>query len=157
MTRNSLVGRATLALLVALDLGIGLTLAPALAAPPTGAPTRAAVRTSAPAPVFYDMYFTPKVEPNRIFLSADAGQYLKRLHWRGWGGDVTHARGLFISDCASCPPPAVRTAWVRMSHPRACPAEGTTAYRKVVVRLSEPSEGHDTTRFRIPTGCPPTD
>lgn len=118
---------------------------------------------AAPAPAAHDPNLTTvyvdiggdlRVEPRRIFLTANAGQYLRKLAWSDWGSGKATASGKFISDCASCPPPAVRDATVTATRQVTCEDEHVKAYRRIVVRLSEPSEGSDVTKFRIPGGCP---
>ncbi|MBK5234005.1 MAG: hypothetical protein JJE13_13635, partial [Thermoleophilia bacterium] len=52
--------------------------------------------------VYFDPAYQQSVKPGRIFLSANAGPYLKKLKWTGWGTNKTVGRGRFISDCASC-------------------------------------------------------
>ena len=125
-----------------------------LAAPaPAGADT--------PDTAYFDMFAHPKVAPKRIFLSANAGPWLKALDWTGWGSDEAVARGVYVSDCASCPPPAKRKATVTFTRPVLCtsddadyPGAGYYAYRRGVVELSKPDRGRTKTTFRIPMGCP---
>ena len=50
----------------------------------------------------FNLTYTPKIKPSRVFLSASSGPYLKKIKWSGWGTNKTVGRGRFISDCASC-------------------------------------------------------
>ena len=52
--------------------------------------------------VYFDYNYEPYFKPDRIFLTANSGPYLKNLKWKGWGTSKAVARGRFISDCASC-------------------------------------------------------
>lgn len=54
--------------------------------------------------VYFDYNYTPSVKPNKIFLTANSGPYLKKLKWTGWGTNKAIGRGRFIADCASCFP-----------------------------------------------------
>ncbi|MBM7508433.1 hypothetical protein JOE61_002247 [Nocardioides salarius] len=150
-TTRALRGRL-LASLVAVALLLLAAPAPSSAhvAPATAASDEADTLKT----VYFDMFAQQRVKPRRIFLSANAGQYLKRLRWSDWGSATTTAAGTFVSDCASCPPPEKRGAEVRMKRLRSCTKKGVQTYRKIVVTLSEPSEGNDVVRFTLPGGCP---
>ncbi|WP_121254264.1 hypothetical protein [Nocardioides ferulae] len=132
--------------------GVGTAAATPEAAPvaaPETAGERAGVKT-----VYFDMFYQQKVAPKRIFLTASSGPYLKRLDWSDWGSRRASATGRYISDCASCPPPAKRSATVRFSKRTFCADEKVRTYRRAVVTVSEPDEGGEKTTFRLPMGCP---
>ncbi len=59
--------------------------------------------------VYFTMSGTPQVHPKEIFLTADAGPYLKHLSWSHWGSHMAMAEGVYVSDCASCLPPKHRS------------------------------------------------
>lgn len=110
-----------------------------------------------PRTVLFNMYAHGTAHPREIFLTADAGPYLKRLDWKHWGATTTVAEGVYVSDCASCSPPRRRTATVRLSKPVVCThgeGAGLRTYRRAVVTLSRPDQGSTDTTFRIPAGCP---
>jgi len=107
-----------------------------------------------PQTLYFTMFGTGQAQPRQIFLTANAGPYLKRLSWTGWGEDVAVATGVYRSDCASCPPPKRRTATVRFSDPISC-GEDVQAYSKGVVTLSKPNRGRHKRVFRIHMGCAP--
>ncbi|GAA1776956.1 hypothetical protein GCM10009795_023800 [Nocardioides hankookensis] len=138
--------RLAAVLLTALALAFsGLTVA---SAPATSAP---------PKTVLFNMYAHGTVAPKRIYLTADAGPWLKKLQWKNWGKARTSATGVYISNCASCAPPARRTATVWLSKPVVCTSgegKGLRTYNKAVVILSAPDEGADNRVFEIPAGCP---
>ena len=108
----------------------------------------------APRTYYFTMFGVGEEHPRQIFLTANAGPYLTRLRWSGWGKDATVARGVYRSDCASCPPPRRRQATVRFSHPVVCD-DGARTYARGVVTLSRPDRGRHRRTFRIPMGCPP--
>jgi hypothetical protein len=51
-------------------------------------------------------------QPSHIFLTANAGPYLKGLRWSDWGANRATAKGTYVSTCASCAPPGHRHATV---------------------------------------------
>ena len=107
--------------------------------------------------VLFSMYAHGYVKPKRVYLSANAGPWLKALQWKGWGTAKAVAHGTYISDCASCPPPKRRTVTLRLSKPVVCTegeGKGLRTYRKAVVTLSAPDQGSTVRTFRIPAGCP---
>ena len=98
----------------------------------------------------FNLSETPKVKPSRIFLSADAGPYIKSISWSNWGKAKTVGRGRFISDCVSCGPkenkPAVITLWKLET----CKSPKVRSYRFGKIRVVDP------TRKRVaplPLGC----
>jgi hypothetical protein len=138
--------RRTLAILAATLIGSGL-----LAVGPVGPAVAETPQTA-----YFTMFAEPQVAPKRIFLTANSGPWLKRLAWEDWGTDEAVAHGVYMSDCASCLPPKRRTATVTFSRPVLCQGEGAgwSAYRRGVVHVSKPDQGHHKTTFRIPMGCP---
>jgi hypothetical protein len=104
--------------------------------------------------VYFTMSGTPQAHPKEIFLTADAGPYLKRLSWSGWGSVMAMADGVYVSDCASCLPPKHRSATVMFSRPISC-GDHVQAYSKGVVTVSEPDHGHHKRTFHIHMGCAP--
>ena len=98
----------------------------------------------------FNLTETPLVKPSRIFLSANAGPYIKSIRWSNWGEAKTVGRGRFISDCASCGPkenkPAVITLWKLET----CKSPKVRSYRYGKLRVVDP------TRKRVaplPLGC----
>ncbi|MEP9363177.1 hypothetical protein ABLE68_09450 [Nocardioides sp. CN2-186] len=132
------------ALLVITMLGAAL-----LALPSSTASANPGTKT-----VYFTMTGTPQVQPKRIFLTANAGPYLKKLTWSGWGSDMAMAEGVYISDCASCSPPERRKATVMFSRPISC-GKHVQAYSKGVVTVSKPDQGRHQRTFRIHMGCAP--
>lgn len=133
-------------LLTALALAIsGLTVA-------SGPATSATPKT-----VLFNMYAHGYVKPRTIYLSADAGPYLRKLTWQDWGSATAVGEGVYVSACASCAPPKRRAATVTLSKPVVCThgeGKGLRTYRTAVVTLSKPDRGATRTTFRIPAGCP---
>jgi hypothetical protein len=135
--------RIAAVLLTALALAFsGLTVA---SAPATSA---------APKTYYFTMTGTGQAHPEQIFLTADAGPYLTKLEWKGWGNARAVARGVYRSTCASCSPPKRRTATVRFSKLISCGGD-VQAYSKGVVTVSKPDRGHHKRVFRIHMGCAP--
>ena len=137
---------------------IAAVLLTALALAFSGLTVGSAPATSdAPKTVRFNMYAHGEVAPQRIYLTANAGPYLKKLGWTHWGATTTVAEGVYVSDCASCSPPKRRAATVRLSKPVVCRSgegKGLRTYRTAVVTLSKPDQGSTDTTFRIPAGCP---
>jgi hypothetical protein len=79
--------------------------------------------------VLYNLTLTPKVEPGRCFLTADAGPYVDKLTWTGWGTSKAVGTGTYISDCASCGPKESKPATITLQRPVACAVYGTRVYR----------------------------
>jgi hypothetical protein len=110
-----------------------------------------------PKTVYFNMYAHGTAHPKEIFLTANAGPYLKKLHWKNWGEATTVAHGAYVSDCASCLPPKRRKATVTLSKPVVCKTgegKGLRTYRKAVVTVSKPDKGYTNTTFAIAAGCP---
>jgi hypothetical protein len=129
-------------------LAVALTAAAPLAVP------IAPATSGTPETLYFTMTGTGQEHPREIFLTANAGPYLKRLTWTDWGEDVATAEGIYRSDCASCAPPRRRTATVRFSEPISC-GDGVQAYSKGVVTVSRPDRGRHKRTFRIHMGCAP--
>ena len=138
---------ATLALLLLVSLAGALPTTGAAAAA-----TATAAHAAAPGKVVYFNLSDPQVRPRRIFTAYNSSPYLKALTWKTWGQATTTARGLYISDCASCAGPARRTALVTLSGLETCD-DGLRTYRHAKVKVSAPDEGYTRTTYRLPTGC----
>lgn len=140
---------SALALVIALlvsALGTVVVAGPAPAAAPA---------PRAEKPAVYWSLGNPVSEPKRIFEAYSSSPYLKALRWKHWGERVTVGRGVYISDCASCSPPARRTATIRLSGFVSCAEDRSVrSYRKAVVTVSEPDEGETATTWEIFAGCP---
>lgn len=105
-----------------------------------------------PKVAIFNLTDTPKVKPRTVYLSADAGPYVTRLTWRGWGTARAVGRGTFVSDCASCGPKERRPATIVLRTLRSCPAFDVRSYRHAELTV------HDPPRHRseaLPLGCPP--
>ncbi|MBB6628126.1 hypothetical protein H5V45_12425 [Nocardioides sp. KIGAM211] len=107
--------------------------------------------------LYFDMYAHGRKEPRRIFLTANSGPYLKKITWKHWGTEKAVGRGVYVSDCASCPPPAHRKAVITLRTVVACAdVVDAHAYKKGRVVLAEPDEGGTDRTFALPAGCPPS-
>lgn len=142
---------------VALAVVVLLALLVAPAGPATSSVGEPAVAREAPRRVvFFDLYYHEKVKPRRIFFTANAGTYVRRLTWSGWGTDRAVAHGQYVSTCASCDPPRYRDATITFSRLRYCATRDVWFYRRGVM-VREPSAGQ-TRRVAISAGsCPPAD
>jgi hypothetical protein len=100
--------------------------------------------------VLYNLTDQPKVEPDRYFLTANAGPYVRNLRWMGWGSDHAAAHGTYVSDCASCGPREVRKATIVLTRRVFCPSYGGDVYRygRLVTRAPDGT----VRRSAIPTG-----
>jgi hypothetical protein len=80
--------------------------------------------------VLFNLYPSPAVEPVRYFFTANAGPYLDRLRWTGWGTDRATATAVFVSDCASCGPKVRKRTTVVLNRTITCAPWGirTKAY-----------------------------
>lgn len=94
-------------------------------------------------------------KPKRIFLTANAGPYLRGLRWTGWGTREARATGTYVSDCASCMGPARRSATVIFRRLMTCtnPADRGGRYRIYRVgRLTTTRDGGGARRtIALPT------
>jgi hypothetical protein len=73
----------------------------------------------------------PEVEPVRIFFQADAGPYIDKLTWVGWGTHRAVGRGVYVNECpiGPCAPTKFRKkTTVVFDHSAACPAWGARTY-----------------------------
>lgn len=101
----------------------------------------------------FNLTYEPKVKPNRVFLSANAGPYLKKIKWSGWGTNKTVGRGRFISDCSSCGIKENKPMKLTLYKIRPCPKYGVMAYRKGYLKIYDkkrPNRGGS-----LPLPCPP--
>ena len=87
-----------------------------------------------PKTVIFDLFAQPLVKPEKVFLTANSGPYLKDLEWSGWGTKRATGTGTWIFDCTSggfgCGPDSgVTTHPVTyvLSRPAACPRLGAGA------------------------------
>lgn len=78
----------------------------------------------------YDMFGQKKVKPETIFLTANSGPYIDEIVWSGWRSGNAVGEGVYISDCASCPPPERREATVTLSRLKPCAKKGGRAYKR---------------------------
>lgn len=141
--------RRLLATLVATLLTAGTFVATNPASATTGSSTAREAKT-----VFFDMYYNQKVEPPRIYMTANSGPWMKNLHWDGWGTETSVGRGAWISDCASCLGPDRRQVRITFSKRIFCRAEGVYTYHKASVVLSKPDEGYHNRKFTFWNRCP---
>jgi hypothetical protein len=103
--------------------------------------------------VFFDMYYQQHVKPRRIFTTANAGPYFKKLKWKNWGKNRTTARGRFISDCASCGEKENKPARIIMRKKIPCKRLGVNTYRIIRLNVIDPDRPN---RWIIWRGsCPP--
>ena len=135
-----------------------LALALALVGSAFAAPGSAAVAApSGPAakPAVYWSLGHAVTEPRRIFTAFSSSPYLRRLSWEGWGTPEAVGTGRWMSDCASCPPPAHRRATIRLTGFVTCAEDPSVrTYRKAVVTVNVPDVGATDTTYRIFAGCP---
>ena len=96
--------------------------------------------------MLFNLYPSPSVEPVRYFFSANAGPYLDRLRWSGWGTPHATATGTYISDCASCGPKIVRRSTV-VVHRIRCTPWGGYAYVGTAIAYTGSGEAR-----RVPIG-----
>jgi hypothetical protein len=118
--------------------------------------------TAAPAPdgpkagqaVYYNLG-DPEVKPKRIFTAYSSAAYLDKLRWKHWGTRHAVAKGVLISDCASCSPPARRKVTLRLSGFVTCDEDPTLrTYRRAIAIVSKPDTGETSTRWKLFAGCP---
>jgi hypothetical protein len=133
-------------------LVLALTVA-ALTAP--GSPATAVPAAQGTKPAVYWSLGHPVTEPRRIFTAFSSSPYLRGLTWEGWGTREAVGTGLWMSDCASCPPPDHRRATVRLTGFVTCAADARVrSYRRAVVTVDVPDVGATDTTYRIFAGCP---
>ena len=97
----------------------------------------------------------PEVRPRRIFTAYSSAAYLDRLRWKHWGTRKAVARGVLISDCASCSPPARRKVTLRLTGFVTCDqAPDLRTYRRAVAEVSKPDTGETSTTWKLFAGCP---
>ncbi|MCO5314850.1 MAG: hypothetical protein M9938_01600 [Solirubrobacterales bacterium] len=85
--------------------------------------------------VVFNMYPTPEVKPDRYFLTANAGPYLKNLRWKGWGRYKTVGKGRFISDCASCGPRENKPVRITFFRRKPCHRSKVMIYSRVKIKV----------------------
>ncbi len=93
----------------------------------------------------FDLFGQKQVKPERIFLTANSGPYLKDLEWFNWGRGRATGVGTYVSDCASCPGPDQRPAIVRLKQRRGCEAKGGKAYKKATLTTGADGTGEEKT------------
>jgi hypothetical protein len=104
--------------------------------------------------VYYNLG-DPQVRPKRIFTAYSSAAYLDKLKWRHWGTRKAVGRGILVSDCASCSPPARRKVTIRLSGFVTCDQDPTLrTYRRAIAVVSKPDEGETATRWKLFAGCP---
>ena len=60
--------------------------------------TSPAAHHKADGPVYWlDLSGTSSIAPHRVFFTANAGGYLKKINWKNWGSKKTVGRGIFGS------------------------------------------------------------
>jgi hypothetical protein len=95
---------------------------------------------AAPQPkvVFFGLYPEPEVKPARIFLTANAGPYVKDIRWTGWGTAKAIGKGTFISDCASCGEKESKPATLTFRRTVSCKQRGVRiyAYQRLQVKTA---------------------
>jgi hypothetical protein len=63
-------------------------------------------------------------------------------------------RGILVSDCASCSPPARRKVTIRLTGFVTCDQDPTLrTCRRAVAVVSKPDEGETATRWKLFAGC----
>jgi hypothetical protein len=125
----------------------------AFAAPGTLAVAAPTGQTAKPA-VYWNLGH-PVTEPRRIFTAFSSAPYLRRLTWEDWGAREAVGTGRWMSDCASCPPPAQRRATIRLTGFVTCAEDRSVrTYRSAVVTVDVPDVGATDTTYRIFAGCP---
>jgi hypothetical protein len=138
---------ATVALLALALLGAALTPQAATAAVAPDGP-------KAGQAVYWNLG-NPEVRPQRIFTAYSSAAYLDRLKWKRWGTRHAVARGVLISDCASCSPPARRKVTLHLTGFATCDDDPTLrTYRKAVAKVSKPDTGETSTTWKLFAGCP---
>lgn len=127
-------------LFAALILATSLTLTPT-AAFPAPPPAASGVKTfEGKDVVYFDLFYQEQIKPRRIFFTANSGSYLKNLKWTGWGSRKAVARGLYVSECASCGPPVRRKAKIRLLGRTYCETRDVYFYQKAIL-TRKPSAG----------------
>jgi hypothetical protein len=76
----------------------------------------------------------PEIEPSMVFSSANAGPYVEKLAWTGWGTPEATGSGTYVSDCASCGPKEILPAEIVLSVPRYFAGDGVTYYTRECLR-----------------------
>jgi hypothetical protein len=102
--------------------------------------------------VYLDYNYQPSVKPKEIFLTADAGPYVKKIHWTNWGSNKTVGRGRFISDCASCGVKENRPAVFTLKNLTTCKGRGYKTYSFQKLHVIDKSRKRVET---FPGTCPP--
>ncbi len=102
--------------------------------------------------VYYDLG-QARVEPRVINTAYSSAPSIRGISWKRWGTAKAVGRGVYVSDCASCPPPKRRAARVVLRGLVACEKDDTRTYRRAVVKVSEPDEGSTVTTYRLFAGC----
>jgi hypothetical protein len=127
----------------------------ALAAPGSPAVADAGPAGQAAKPAVYWSLGHAVTEPRRIFTAFSSSPYLRRLSWEGWGTREAVGTGRWMSDCASCAPPAHRRGTIRLTgFVTRAEDRGVRTYRKAVVTVDLPDVGATDTTYRIAAGCP---
>jgi len=104
--------------------------------------------------VYYNLG-NPEVRPERIFTAYSSAAYLDKLRWKHWGTRHAVARGVLISDCASCSPPARRKVTLRLTGFVTCEQDpDLRTYRRAIATVSKPDTGETSTRWKLFAGCP---
>ena len=111
-------------------------------------------RPAAGQAVYYNLG-NPEVKPKRIFTAYSSAAYLDKLKWKHWGTRHAVARGVLISDCASCSPPARRKVTLRLTGFVTCDQDPTLrTYRRAIATVSKPDTGETSTVWKLFAGCP---
>ena len=136
-----------------MDKPLGLILVTILALSLAGSVTSAATAMPFQKTALFNLTYEPKVKPNRVFLTANSGPYLKKIEWSEWGSNRTVGRGRFISDCASCGPKENKPMKLTLYKLRPCPKYHVMAYKKGYLKIFDSNRPNRGTPLAL--GCPP--
>jgi hypothetical protein len=128
----------------ALLLSLVLALVGVFSVPATA---RAPMKTA-----LFNLTYVPQVKPQKYFLTANSGPYVKKIRWKRWGTNKTVGRGRFISDCASCGPKENKLARLVLWKKVKCKEYGVYTYRYGRLRVIDPERNRVTD---IAVQCPP--
>ena len=105
-------------------------------------------------PVYY--HRGASIEPSRVHRTRTGPSgHAQGLEWTGWGTDRAVGRGVYLSDCRTCPAPTARGyATVLLRDLEPCVDAGTERYSSAVMVVESARDG-STARYRLPAGgCP---
>jgi hypothetical protein len=93
----------------------------------------AAAQAAAPVAI-YDYNGQREVKPATVFLTADAGPYVRKIKWSRWGSKRAVGHGQYVSTCASCAPPRHRAATITLTKLASCHKHGGSSYKVGTLR-----------------------